>query len=91
MSKLRQVEHIRGHYPRILFRLDMGLVYQLIEGVLYVCFVDRCLSFLVHFLLAIVLFVLLRYTDSDCLLGILTLFCNFGLFGFVKTIYVYMV
>jgi hypothetical protein len=24
---LRQVEHIRGHYPRILFRLDMGLVY----------------------------------------------------------------
>ena len=26
---LRQVEHIRGHYPRILFRLDMGLVYHL--------------------------------------------------------------
>jgi hypothetical protein len=25
---LRQVEHIRGHYPRILFRLDMGLVYH---------------------------------------------------------------
>jgi hypothetical protein len=30
---LRQMEHIRGHYPRILFRLDMGLVYHpLIEG-----------------------------------------------------------
>jgi hypothetical protein len=25
---LGQVEHIRGHYPRILFRLDMGLVYH---------------------------------------------------------------
>jgi hypothetical protein len=25
---LRQVEHIRGHYPRILFRLEMGLVYH---------------------------------------------------------------
>jgi hypothetical protein len=25
---LRQVEHIRGQYPRILFRLDMGLVYH---------------------------------------------------------------
>jgi hypothetical protein len=25
---LRQVEHIRGHYPRILFRIDMGLVYH---------------------------------------------------------------
>ena len=25
---LRQVEHIRGHYPRILFQLDMGLVYH---------------------------------------------------------------
>ena len=24
----RQVEHIRGHYPRILYRLDMGLVYH---------------------------------------------------------------
>jgi hypothetical protein len=31
--------------------------------VLYVCFVDRCLSFCI-FLLAIVLSVLLRYTDS---------------------------
>jgi hypothetical protein len=34
--------------------------------VLYVCFVDRCLYF-VLFLLAIVLSVLLRYTDSDYL------------------------
>jgi hypothetical protein len=34
--------------------------------VLYVCFVDRCLSFCVLFLFAIVLSVLLRYTDSDC-------------------------
>jgi hypothetical protein len=25
---LRQVEHIRGHYPIILFRLDMGLLYH---------------------------------------------------------------
>ena len=28
MSKLRQVEHIRGHYPKKLFQLDMGLVYH---------------------------------------------------------------
>jgi hypothetical protein len=25
---LRQVEHIRGHYPRMLFRVDMELVYH---------------------------------------------------------------
>jgi hypothetical protein len=37
---------------------------------LYVCFVDRCLSF-VLFLLAIMLSVLLRYTDSDYPFGIL--------------------
>jgi hypothetical protein len=33
--------------------------------VLYVCFLDRCLFFCT-FVLAIVLSVLLRYTDSDC-------------------------
>jgi hypothetical protein len=38
--------------------------------VLYVCFMDRCLSFCT-FLLDIVLSVLLhRYTDSDCAFGI---------------------
>jgi hypothetical protein len=41
--------------------------------VLCVCFVDRCLSFCT-FLLAIVLSVLLRYTDSDYSFGILKLF-----------------
>ena len=40
--------------------------------VLYVCFVDRCLSFCI--LLAIVLSVLLRYTDCDCPFGIFKLF-----------------
>ena len=39
--------------------------------VLYVCFVDRCLSF---FLLAIVFSVLLRYADSDYPFGIFKLF-----------------
>ena len=34
-------------------------------SVLYVCFVDRCFSLIVLFLLAIVLSVLLRYTDYD--------------------------
>ena len=38
-----------------------------------VCFVDRCLSF---FLLAIVLSVLLRFTDYDYPFGILKLFLN---------------
>ena len=41
--------------------------------VLYVCFVDRCLSFCT-FLLAIVLSVLFRYTDSDYPFGIFMLF-----------------
>jgi hypothetical protein len=40
---------------------------------LYVCFVDRCLSFCT-FVLAIVLSVLLRYTISDCSFGIFKLF-----------------
>jgi hypothetical protein len=43
--------------------------------VLYVCFVDRCLSFkFLLFLLAIVLSVLLRYTDSDYPFGIFKLY-----------------
>ena len=37
--------------------------------VLYVCFVDPCLSFCTFFL-AIVLSILLRYTDFDCPFGI---------------------
>ena len=40
--------------------------------VLYICFVDRCLCF-VLFLLAIVLSVLSRYTDSDYPFGIFML------------------
>ena len=43
--------------------------------VLYVCFVDRCLSFCT-FYLAIVLPVLLRYTDSDYPFGIFKLFLS---------------
>jgi len=43
--------------------------------VLYVCFVDRCLSFCTFFL-AIVLTVLLRYTDSDCPFGIFKIFLH---------------
>ena len=43
--------------------------------VLYICFVDRCLFFCI-FPLAIVLSVLLRYTDSDCLFGIFKLFLH---------------
>ena len=41
--------------------------------VLYVYFVDRCLSFCIFFLLAIV-FSILRYTDSDYPFGIFNLF-----------------
>jgi hypothetical protein len=41
--------------------------------VLYICFVDRCLSFCT-FLLAIVLSVLLQYTDSDYPFGIFKFF-----------------
>ena len=45
--------------------------------VLYVCFVDRCLSF---FFLAIVLSVLLGYTDSDYPFGVFKLFLLSNLF-----------
>jgi hypothetical protein len=43
--------------------------------VLYVCFVDRCLLFCTFFG-AIVLSVLLRYTDSDYPFGIFKLFLD---------------
>jgi hypothetical protein len=43
--------------------------------VLSVCFVERCLSFY-NLLLAIVLSVLLRFTDSDYLFGIFKLFLS---------------
>ena len=43
--------------------------------VLYVCFVDRCLSFCA-FYFGHVLSVLLRYTDSDCHFGIFKLFLH---------------
>ena len=42
---------------------------------LYVCFIDRCLFL---FLLAIVLSVLLRFTDSDGYFGIFKLFFSFS-------------
>ena len=42
--------------------------------VLCVCFVDRCLFFWFFFLLTIVLFVLLRLSDSDYSFGIFKLF-----------------
>jgi hypothetical protein len=38
--------------------------------VLCACFVDRCFSFCIFFLLAIVLSVRLQYTDSDYTFGI---------------------
>jgi hypothetical protein len=52
----------------------VGFVFVTRSLVLCVCFVDRCLSFCTFFLLAIVLSVLLRYTDSDYP------FCIFKLF-----------
>ena len=44
--------------------------------VLCVCFVDRCLSFCTFFL-AIVLSILLRYTDYDYPFGIFKLFLQY--------------
>ena len=44
--------------------------------VLYVYFVDLCLSFCSFFLLAIVLSVILQYPDFDCPFGIFKLFCH---------------
>ena len=48
---------------------------------LYVCFVDLCLSF---FLLAMLLPVLLRYTDYDCPIGIFKLFLNVPVVSLIK-------
>ena len=48
--------------------------------VLSVCFVDRCLSFIL-FLLVIVLSVLLRYTDSDYPFGIFKLFLSYLIYA----------
>jgi hypothetical protein len=53
---------------------DMSLVVRVtLSLVLFVCFVDRCLSFDL-FIVAIVLSVLLLYTDSDYTFDILKLF-----------------
>jgi hypothetical protein len=55
--------------------------------VLYVCFVDRCLSFCTFsFFLAIVMSVLLRYTDSDYPFGIFKLFLLLGIFSYKSVV-----
>ena len=59
-------EHLRSSPGLSGVRVTRSLV-------LYVCFVDCCLSFCT-FLLAIVLSVLLRYTDSDYPFGIFKVF-----------------
>ena len=72
-------------HPRFL----VGFVLLDLQFYMYVLQIVVCP--VVLFLFAIVLHVLLRYKNSDCPFGILKLFCNFGLFVFVKTIYVYIV
>jgi branched-subunit amino acid transport protein len=60
--------------PEHLCSLPVFIGVHVIRSVvLYVCFVDRCLSFCNYFLLAIVLSVLLRYTDFDYPFGIFKL------------------
>jgi hypothetical protein len=55
--------------------------------VLYVCFVDRCLSFC-SFLLAIVLSILLQYTNSNYPFGIFNLFfCTFMKRNYTTNVY----
>ena len=67
----------KGELPTLPEHLSSLLVFSGVRVtrslVLYVCFVDRYLSF-VLFLLAIVLSVLLRHTDSDYPFGIFKLF-----------------
>ena len=55
--------------------LDFSEVRVTRSLVLFVCFVDRCLSFCT-FSFGLVLSVLLRYTDSDYPFGIFKLFLN---------------
>jgi hypothetical protein len=60
------VQKWAGSFLIVRFAFYPWVVYPVARSlVVYVCFLDRCLS-LCTFLLAIVLFVLLRYTDSDC-------------------------
>jgi hypothetical protein len=87
---LRQVEHIRGHlWHRYSITVNQVMVatvqvskwrLQINQwGSCYSIFSFICMfyrSFFVFFLLAIVLSVLLRYTDSDCPFGIFKLFLN---------------
>jgi hypothetical protein len=60
-------EHLSSHLHFSEVRVTRSLV-------LYVCFLDRCLSFCAFFLLAIVLSVLLLFTNYDCPFGIFKLF-----------------
>jgi hypothetical protein len=61
MSPLGHVGHVTYSFINMLF-ISSGI------------FDDRCLSFCPFFLLAIVLSVVLRYTDSDCPFRIFKLF-----------------
>ena len=68
---LNLTEHLRSPPVFSGVRVTRSLV-------LYVCFVDCCLSFCTFFLLAIVLSVL-RYTDSEYRFGIFKLFLSYNL------------
>ena len=73
----RRVPLVEKELPALPEHLSSPLVFNGIRVtrslVLYVCFVDRCLSSCTFFLLTIVLSVL-RYTDSDYSFGIFKLF-----------------
>ena len=77
----RRVPLVEQELPTLPSHLSSPPVFSWIRVtrtlVLCVCFVDRCLSVCTFFLLAIVLFDLLRYTDFDYPFGIFKLFYNF--------------
>jgi hypothetical protein len=72
------VSTVRDHVCLLAFLRSVTMVFSGVRVtrslVLCVCFVDRCLSICTFFLLAIVLSVLLRYTDSGYPFGIFKLF-----------------
>ena len=74
-SLFQESSVVRTKFNILLYVFITMLMSQYNHGkIICVCFVDRCLSFCPFFFLAIVLSVLLRFTDSDYPFGIFKLF-----------------
>jgi hypothetical protein len=84
----RQVSIVEQELLTLPEHMSSTPVLNVVHGIrslaLYVCLTDRCLSFCAFFFLAIMLSVLLRYTNSDYSFGIFKLFIQI-LINFSRT------